>query len=72
MNFILRHRNDKRVIENSHQEQGKLCLTNLISLPFVEEERTENIIFPVLSKDSYADLQVSLEPNWREVDLEGG
>lgn len=58
MNFISRHVKDKLVIENSRHEftGGKLCLTNLISLPFVEEERAENVIFPVLRKDFYAGL----------------
>lgn len=44
---------NKVVIENSHDDftGAKFCLTNLISLPFVEEERAENVTFTVLSKD---------------------
>jgi len=51
MNFIPRHMKDKMVTENSHHEftRGNLHLTSLISLPFMEEERAENVIFPVLS-----------------------
>lgn len=58
VNLISRHVKDKMVIENSHHEftRGKLCLTNLISLLFVEKERAENSIFPFLRKDFYTGL----------------
>lgn len=58
MNLILIYVRVKMVIEHSHHgfTRGKLCLTGLTSQPFVEEERAQHVLFPILGKDFYTVL----------------
>lgn len=73
MNFILRHVRNKMVIGNSHHgfARGRLCLTSLISLPFVEEERAESVLFPVLGKDFYTVLHSILTASLERDRMDG-